>query len=72
MRACVDAGLTPRLFVTGGGSDANVLASAGLQTVALSCGMEGVHGTSESIEVANLTALAELCVAVARHVGRGA
>ena len=67
--ACHDVGLEARTFVTGGGSDANVLAAAGVPTVALSCGMEGVHGTDERIEVAALEALARLCVAVAWRMG---
>jgi len=67
--ACADAGVSPRPFTTGGGSDANVLAAKGMTTVALSCGMDGVHGTDESITVSDLEALARLCVAVARRMG---
>lgn len=63
--ACEDVGLVARTFVTGGGSDANVIAAHGVPTVALSCGMEGVHGTDERIEVSALESLARLCVAVA-------
>ncbi len=63
--ACDDVGLTTRTFVTGGGSDANVIAAHGVPTVALSCGMEGVHGAGERISVTSLEALARLCVAVA-------
>lgn len=67
--ACEDVGLKPITFTTGGGSDANVIASLGVPTVALSCGMEGVHGTSEQIRVADLEALTALCVAAARRLG---
>jgi len=66
--ACRDIGLEPRPFTTGGGSDANVIAALGVSTVALSCGMEGVHGTTEQIDVADLEALAALCVAIARRL----
>lgn len=68
--ACRDAGLKPRTFATGGGSDANVIAASGTPTVALSCGMSGVHGTGENIAVASLESLADLCVAVARRLAR--
>jgi len=66
--ACGDVGLEPVLFTTGGGSDANVIAATGVPTIALACGMEGVHSTSEQIEVADLEALAALTVAVARRM----
>ncbi len=67
--ACADVGLTPRLAHTGGGSDANVITALGVPTVALSCGMQGVHGTGEQIAVADIESLASLCVAVARRLG---
>lgn len=70
--ACRDSGLEPRTFSTGGGSDANVIAASGTPTVALSCGMSGVHGTGESIAVSDLEALTRLCVATARRLAHGA
>jgi tripeptide aminopeptidase len=66
--ACGSLDLTPRLFSTGGGSDANIIASLGIPTVALSCGMSGVHGTNESIAVADLETLTALCVRVAHEM----
>lgn len=66
--ACSDVGLASSTFTTGGGSDANVLAAQGVPTLALSCGMEGVHGMTEQIEVADLESLTALCVAVARRL----
>jgi tripeptide aminopeptidase len=69
--ACREAGVEPRVFSTGGGSDANVLAAKGLPSIVLSCGMTDVHGTSESIAVADLVSLADLIAAVlARAVRR--
>lgn len=65
---CRDAGLRDHTFSTGGGSDANVIAAHGVPTVALSCGMTGVHGTDEQISVADLVSLSELCLAVARRL----
>lgn len=63
--ACADVGVSSSVFTTGGGSDANIFAGLGLPTVALACGMEGVHGTSEQLAVADLEALARLCTAAA-------
>ena len=62
--ACADIGVTPNIFDTGGGSDANILTANGLPSVVLSCGMTDVHSTSESIAVADLTSLSDLLVAV--------
>jgi len=57
-------GLTPSVFDTGGGSDANVLTAKGLPSIVLACGMTDVHGTGESIAVADLVSLVDLLVAV--------
>jgi len=57
------AGFEPYLFFTGGGSDANVLTSKGLPAIALSCGMTDVHGTGETIAVAEMEALVRVLVA---------
>lgn len=62
--ACRDIGVTPHVFETGGGSDANVLTAKGLPSIVISCGMTDVHSTSESIAVADLAALSDLLVAV--------
>lgn len=70
VRSCDALGLTSRTFRTGGGSDANVIAALGVPTLALSCGMKGVHSTSEQIEVEDLNRLAALCTAVAVEMGR--
>lgn len=69
--ACEDAGLTPRLYTTGGGSDANVLAAMGVDTLALACGMSSVHSTGESLAIADMEALARLTLAVARRMAAG-
>jgi tripeptide aminopeptidase len=68
--ACRDAGLEPRRFATGGGSDGNIFSAKGLPSLVLSSGMTNVHGTSESVRVEDLSALARLLLAVvARSVG---
>ncbi len=58
-----EAGFEPRTFTTGGGSDANVLASKGLPSVALSCGMTDVHGTGETIAVSDMEGLVRVLLA---------
>jgi tripeptide aminopeptidase len=65
--ACHDAGLEPREFETGGGSDGNVFAAHGVPTLVLAAGMSDVHGTSESIRVEDLESLTRLMVAIARR-----
>lgn len=60
-----DAGCEPGTYRTGGGSDANVLAAMGVPTLALACGMTGVHGTNEQIALTDLHALTRICEAVA-------
>jgi tripeptide aminopeptidase len=67
-QACADAGLVPKTMTTGGGSDANIIAALGAPAVALSCGMRGVHSIDEHIAVADLEALARLCVSAARRL----
>jgi tripeptide aminopeptidase len=62
--ACDDLGIPTDVFDTGGGSDANVLTAKGLPSVALGCGMTDVHGTEESIAVADLELMTDLMVAV--------
>lgn len=66
--ACRDAGLTPRLEKTGGGSDGNIFTGHGVPTLVLSCGMTGVHGVDESLAVADLHALTDLVEAFARRL----
>lgn len=66
--AAVEAGLVPHTFATGGGSDANVLASKGVPALALACGMTDVHGTHERLAIADLMALGTLVATVARRM----
>ncbi len=63
--ACAEAGLEPRLFTTGGGSDASIFAQSGTPTLVLSCGMTNVHSTGESVALNDLESLARLVRAVA-------
>jgi len=68
--ACVETGLKPSLMKTGGGSDANIISALGVPTVALACGMQGVHSIDEQIAVADLEALTRLCVAAAHALAK--
>lgn len=65
-RAC---GLTPRLAITGSGSDANVLGEKNTKPIALGCGMRNFHALTEYILLKDLEMCARfieeviLCVA---------
>ena len=69
--ACRDVGLAPSTYPTGGGSDANIFAGNGVPVLALACGMQGVHSTNEQLAVADLLAVTDICVAVARRMATG-
>ncbi len=62
-----DAGVEPRRFRTGGGSDGNIFAAAGVPTLVMATGMVDVHGTRETIAVQDLHALADLLEALLRR-----
>lgn len=62
--ACERIGVEPRTFTTGGGSDGNIFAEAGVPTLVLSCGMQSVHSTEERLALADLRGLADLVEAV--------
>lgn len=63
-RAARRIGVPVRFKSTGGGSDANIFNSKGVQTVVLSCGYEKVHTMEERISLAQLVLLTEWVVAV--------
>jgi tripeptide aminopeptidase len=58
-------GLTAKTDLTGGGSDANVLAGKGLTPLVLCTGMAGIHSLDERLEVKDLEDLTRLCIAIA-------
>ena len=62
--ACERAGLTPRLDVTGGGSDANNFNVNGVKSLVLGTGMDKVHTTQEQLTVKNLENTAALVLAL--------
>jgi di/tripeptidase len=43
--------------------DANMLASKGLPSIAISCGMTSVHGTGETIAVSDMEGLVRVLLA---------
>jgi tripeptide aminopeptidase len=63
-RAASRIGVPVRFKSTGGGSDANIFNSRGVQTVVLSCGYEKVHTMEERIPLEQLVLLTEWVVAI--------
>ena len=59
-KACSKLGLEKELIATYGGSDANRLNEAGIQTIVYSCGMENVHSTGEYTYIKDLVRSSEL------------
>ncbi|AWE07855.1 hypothetical protein DCE79_10855 [Lysinibacillus sp. 2017] len=63
-------GRTPQLGISGGGSDANVIAGFGIPTVNLSVGYEDIHTTSERIPVEELEKLADLLEEIIKQTSK--
>ena len=66
-RAIRSMGLTPRLFHSGGGSDANIFNGMGVPTVNLAVGYEDIHTTNERIHTDNLVKTAELVLSIIKE-----
>jgi tripeptide aminopeptidase len=66
IKAATEAGFTPQVQTTGGGSDANVFNGKGLPTANLGIGMEKVHTTSEFIRVQDLLNSTNLLLAIVK------
>lgn len=64
-RACGHAVI---LRASGGGTDGNIYTAAGIPCVVISTGMAEVHTTHEHIAIADLTASADLLLAVVRSL----
>ncbi|RAP76460.1 M20/M25/M40 family metallo-hydrolase [Paenibacillus montanisoli] len=62
--AIVKMGRTPKLFHSGGGSDANIFNGHGVPTVNLAIGYEHIHTTNEQIKADDLVKTAELVVEI--------
>lgn len=63
-RAAADAGLTPRLTSTFGGSDMNHLAQHGISGLVVANAMRNVHSVSENTSVDELMAAARLALSL--------
>lgn len=63
-RICAQIGIPFRTAPTGGGSDANIMRSAGLPVITLGIGYEGAHTLTENIPVQQLDDLARLMIAL--------
>lgn len=70
MEAAKGIGLTPNLFHSGGGSDANLFNGQGIPTVNLSVGYQEIHTVKEYIAVEDLVKVAKLVVEIARLSGQ--
>lgn len=68
--ALASIGLTPRLFHSGGGSDANIFNGLGLPTVNLAVGYEHIHTTSEQIPVRSMVDITRAVVAIIERAAR--
>jgi len=60
--ACENVGVSPKLCVSGGGSDANIISSNGIQVINFSCGMEKVHGLEEQVSINELKKVVNILV----------
>ena len=70
-RAITSLGLTPRLFASGGGSDANVFNGLNVPVVNLAVGYEDIHTTQERIKAADIVKVASLVVAIVAESQKG-
>jgi tripeptide aminopeptidase len=70
-RAAESAGRKLRVETTGGGSDANILNSKGLDTLILGIGMQNVHTTSEFILLEDMVRTARLTAGIILEWCRG-
>ncbi len=69
-KAIAQIGETPRLFPSGGGSDANIFNGFGVPTVNLAVGYEHIHTTKEQIKAEDLAKTARLVVELIVEAGR--
>lgn len=65
--AATAVGREPQLGISGGGSDANVIAGFGIPTVNLSVGYEDIHTTNERMPIVELEKLADILVEIVKE-----
>ncbi|MCM3698268.1 M20/M25/M40 family metallo-hydrolase [Paenibacillus macerans] len=66
-KAAAALGLSGETFVSGGGSDANVLNGFGIPTVNLAIGYENIHTTEEKIKKDDIIKAAEFALEIVRQ-----
>ena len=66
---CTNLGINYQPKRTGGGSDANIIRSKGIDVITLAIGYEGAHTLSESIELEQLEKLTNLIIALCKPTG---
>ncbi|HHO48297.1 MAG TPA: M20/M25/M40 family metallo-hydrolase [Desulfobacteraceae bacterium] len=64
-RAARSIGLDLQYAIAGGGSDANIFNSHGLQTAIIATGMTNVHSTDEQVNLRDMVGLTRLLIALA-------
>ena len=60
----------PKLSISGGGSDANIISSFGIPTVNSAVGYEEIHTTNERMPIEELEKLADYLVEVVKHTAK--
>jgi len=68
MEAIEKCGLEPAAKVSNGGLDANWMADHGFPTVTLGCGQDGIHTTSESLDLAHFQNACRIALELATGV----
>src|SRR5690625_2372410 len=63
-------GVTSNLLESGGGSDANVFAGAGIPTVNLAVGYEEIHTTNERMPIHESVRITEMVIAIIGEVAK--
>jgi len=69
-RAAEDAGISPYLMGSGGGTDANIIVARGIPTAVLGTGMAQPHSLEEHIKVEDMVALARHLVGLIQRAAR--
>ncbi|MBI4328705.1 MAG: M20/M25/M40 family metallo-hydrolase [Chloroflexi bacterium] len=66
-RALEGVGLRPKMGLSGGGTDANILREHGIASVVVGVGDEGAHTVQERVHISKLVDVARFCEALIRQ-----
>lgn len=69
-RAAKAIGRSSKLVISGGGSDANIIAGYGIPTVNLAIGYEKIHTVEEKMPIEELTKAAEMVIAIIKEAAK--